>query len=85
MPSEAEVEAAAKVIADTPLISEPKLEFHCWMGTARASLRAAETVRMGSSGNFAELVGLLRAARADDLFERAARVIEALDKGGKAG
>jgi hypothetical protein len=46
MASEAEVEAVAKVLADTPLISEPKLEFYCWMGTARACLEAAERVRL---------------------------------------
>jgi len=45
MASEAEVDAAARVLADTPTIDAPKLGFQCWMGTARAVLEAAERVR----------------------------------------
>lgn len=35
------VEAAAKVIANSPGIDAPKLPFPCWMGLARAALTAA--------------------------------------------
>jgi hypothetical protein len=45
MPTEAEVEAAAQVMADLPSIDAPKLPAPCWMGSARAMLEAAERVR----------------------------------------
>lgn len=45
MPSEAEVEAGAKVMADLPTIDAPKLPASCWEGSARVILEAAERVR----------------------------------------
>jgi len=45
MPTEKEVEAAARVMADLPTIDAPKLPFPCWMGSVRAILEAAEKVR----------------------------------------
>lgn len=45
MPTEKEVEAGARVMADLPSIDAPKLPSPCWMGSARAILEAAEKVR----------------------------------------
>lgn len=40
-PTEEQVSAAAKVIADSPLIDAPKLAAVCWRGLARSVLLAA--------------------------------------------
>lgn len=45
MPTEDEVEAGAKVMADLPTIDAPKLPAPCWMGSVREILVAAEKVR----------------------------------------
>ena len=45
MPSEAEVEAGAYVLAASLLIDAPKLPFPSWMGLSRVVLEAAERVR----------------------------------------
>jgi hypothetical protein len=45
MPTEKEVEAAARVMADLPSIDAPKLPAPCWMGSARSILEAAERER----------------------------------------
>lgn len=45
MPTEAEVEAGAKVIAASHGIDAPKLEWPSWMGLSRAVLVAAEKAR----------------------------------------
>lgn len=46
MAMEAEVRAAAKVIAASPLIDAPKLGPNEWMGLARSILEAAEGERI---------------------------------------
>lgn len=42
---EAEVAAAAEVIAASPMIEAPKLPAECWHGLARAALEAAAPMR----------------------------------------
>lgn len=49
MPTEAEVEAGARVMADLPTIDAPKLPFPCWMGSVRSILEAAEKVRAAAT------------------------------------
>lgn len=51
MPSEQEVEAAAKYIAQSPMIDAPKLDWPSWCGLARAILLEAEIVRSASNPN----------------------------------
>lgn len=60
-PTEEMVEAGARVIAESPGIDAPKLDYPCWMGLARKVIEAALSAApaLSASGDTAKLVSKL--------------------------